>query len=135
LPDHSAIDARLACLLRAGRSAEWTAGFSRVGDFGGIWFALGATMSVLGAAERRSVWRAATGRTPGGYRSGSAWVSRTSRTALAVGPTGSDMSVDGGRSWTSFDGGSFDSVECARDGACWASGEQGRVARLGFIGP
>jgi len=77
-----------------------------------------------------TTWQAATGRTPGGYRSGSAWVSGTSRTALAVGPTGSDVSLDGGRSWTAFDSGSFDSVECAGDGACWASGEQGRVARL-----
>lgn len=66
---------------------------------------------------------------PQGYRSGSAWVPGTHRTVVAVGPTGSDVSVDGGRSWKQFDDGSFDSVECAR-GACWASGEQGRAARL-----
>ncbi|MEV8506351.1 oxidoreductase [Actinoplanes sp. NPDC051475] len=64
---------------------------------------------------------------PGEYRSGAAWMHGT--TALAVGPTGSDISRDGGRTWTEFDGGSFDAVRCA-DGACWASGEQGRVARL-----
>jgi len=29
-----------------------------------------------------------------------------------------------------FDTGSFDAVLCAHDGACWASGEQGRVAKL-----
>jgi membrane-associated phospholipid phosphatase len=67
MPDPGAIDARLAGLLRAGRSAKRTAGFSRVGDFGGIWFALGATMSVLGAAQRRSVWRSATGRVGAAY--------------------------------------------------------------------
>lgn len=67
---------------------------------------------------------------PGGYRSGSAWVSGTSRTVLAVGPSGSDVSSDGGRTWATFDTGSFDSVECTSDGACWASGEQGRVAVL-----
>jgi photosystem II stability/assembly factor-like uncharacterized protein len=67
---------------------------------------------------------------PSGYRSGSAWVSGTARTVLAVGPSGSDVSADGGRSWSTFDGGSFDSVECTDDGACWASGEQGRVALL-----
>lgn len=72
-------------------------------------------------------WRAATG--PGEYRSGSAWVPRLRDTAVAVGPTGSDVSTDGGRSWTEFDGGSFDTVECARR-ACWAAGEAGRVARL-----
>lgn len=64
---------------------------------------------------------------PGEYRSGAAWA--RAYTALAVGPTGSDVSYDGGRTWAEFDGGSFDAVECA-GGACWASGEQGRVARL-----
>jgi photosystem II stability/assembly factor-like uncharacterized protein len=67
---------------------------------------------------------------PGEYRSGSAWVPRSRRTVLAVGPTGSDVSVDAGRTWRRFDTGSFDSVDCARDGACWASGEAGRVAAL-----
>jgi photosystem II stability/assembly factor-like uncharacterized protein len=67
---------------------------------------------------------------PSGYRSGSAWVPRTARTVLAVGPSGSDVSTDGGRSWSTFDSGSFDSVECTADGACWASGEQGRVGIL-----
>ena len=65
---------------------------------------------------------------PGEYRSGSAWVGR-GPVALAVGPTGSDLSRDGGRTWKKFDTGSFDAVECA-GGACWASGAEGRVARL-----
>ena len=29
-----------------------------------------------------------------------------------------------------FDSGSFDTVDCAGGWACWASGEQGRVAYL-----
>ncbi|MGH8940136.1 MAG: oxidoreductase, partial [Actinomycetes bacterium] len=64
----------------------------------------------------------------GGYRSGSTWL-RRGHGAVAVGPTGSDVSWDGGRSWTVFDTGSLDSVECARS-SCWASGEAGRVAVL-----
>jgi hypothetical protein len=78
-------------------------------------------------------WNAPTGASPGGYRSGSAWVNRGwggQGWVIAVGPTGSDVSRDGGRSWTAFDTGSFDAVQCTRDGACWASGEQGRVALL-----
>ena len=55
---------------------------------------------------------------------------RAPRTALAVGPTGSDVSYDAGRTWKRFDTGSFDAVDCTSDGACWASGEKGRVARL-----
>jgi photosystem II stability/assembly factor-like uncharacterized protein len=66
---------------------------------------------------------------PGEYRSGAAWIGHGPG-ALTVGPTGSDVSWDGGRNWKSFDTGSFDAVLCAHDGACWASGEQGRVARL-----
>ncbi|MFF5081256.1 oxidoreductase [Actinoplanes sp. NPDC000266] len=65
---------------------------------------------------------------PGEYRSGSAWASRS--VALAVGPTGSDYSRDAGRTWTRFDTGNFDAVECTHDGSCWASGPTGRVAKL-----
>ena len=65
---------------------------------------------------------------PDEYRSGAHWVN--GHTAIAVGPSGSDVSSDRGRSWERFDGGSFDTVDCAGGWACWASGEQGRVARL-----
>jgi photosystem II stability/assembly factor-like uncharacterized protein len=67
---------------------------------------------------------------PSGYRSGVTFVPRTHATALAVGLNGSDVSVDGGRHWTRFDTGQFDSVACATDGSCWASGDLGRVAVL-----
>ena len=64
-------------------------------------------------------WRKAHGRHGG---------SHASRVALAVGPTGSDISFDGGNTWTAFDpeSGGFDAVECAGDGSCWASGTAGR---------
>jgi photosystem II stability/assembly factor-like uncharacterized protein len=67
---------------------------------------------------------------PGAYRSGSAWVPGTRGTAIVVGPTGSDISTDGGFHWRRFDSGSFHAVDCAPDGACWASGELGRIAKL-----
>lgn len=67
---------------------------------------------------------------PQGYRSGVAWHPFFGFVVLAVGPTGSDVSIDGGRHWHQLDAGSFDTVECARDGSCWASGTQGRVAKL-----
>ena len=65
---------------------------------------------------------------PNEYRSGAHWVN--GQVAIIVGPTGSDASSDAGRSWTNFDGGSFDTVDCAGGWACWAAGEQGRVAYL-----
>jgi photosystem II stability/assembly factor-like uncharacterized protein len=67
-------------------------------------------------------------RPPGEYRSGVAWVPGRGATALAVGPTGSDITRDGGRTWSRFDTGSFDAVDCTVRRACWASGEDGRVA-------
>lgn len=67
---------------------------------------------------------------PHGYRSGAAWLPGTVSSLVAVGPTGSDVSTDAGLSWTSFDAGSFDTVQCAADGGCWASGAAGHVAVL-----
>jgi BNR/Asp-box repeat. len=67
------------------------------------------------------------GGAPNGYRSGVDWLGRT---LIAVGPTGSDLSFDGGRSWNRFDTTRYDAVVCTDDGACWASGPAGSVARL-----
>ncbi|TDD63750.1 oxidoreductase [Actinomadura rubrisoli] len=74
-------------------------------------------------------------RPPAEYRSGVTWPAYTGPAALAVGPTGSDGTLDGGRSWTRFDTGGFDTVDCASDGGCWATGEKGRAARLTFSLP
>jgi photosystem II stability/assembly factor-like uncharacterized protein len=64
----------------------------------------------------------------GGYRSGVAFGPH--HVLIAVGPTGSDVSSDGGRTWTTFDTGTFDTVQRGRDGTVWASGSGGRVAVL-----
>ncbi|MET9800492.1 oxidoreductase [Streptomyces sp. NPDC006368] len=67
---------------------------------------------------------------PPAYRSGVAWLPHSGFAALAVGPTGTDLTTDGGRTWRTVDSGSYDTVGCAPDFGCWASGEKGRVARL-----
>ncbi|AQS66476.1 hypothetical protein [Streptomyces pactum] len=74
-------------------------------------------------------WRSADG-SPPAYRSGVAWLPHSRAAALAVGPTGTDLTTDGGRTWRTVDTGSYDTVDCTPDLACWAAGEQGRVARL-----
>ncbi|WP_239068035.1 WD40/YVTN/BNR-like repeat-containing protein [Actinomadura bangladeshensis] len=66
-------------------------------------------------------------RPPSEYRSGVAY---SGPVALAVGPTGSDVTFTGGRTWTRFDTGSFDTVDCTPAHTCWAAGEKGRAARL-----
>ncbi len=69
-----------------------------------------------------------------GYRSGVDWLPGTPATAVAVGPSGSDVTVDGGRSWKRFSKADFDSVQCvetdAAEAACWASGADGAVGKL-----
>lgn len=67
-----------------------------------------------------------------GYRSGVAWVKGQRGLAVAVGPTGSDVSRSRGNYWANFDSQWYDGVECAQGGygACWASGTNGRVAVL-----
>lgn len=67
---------------------------------------------------------------PAGYRSGVAYHGFLTRVLIAVGPTGSDVSLDGGAHWHQFYDGSLDTVDCTRDGACWASGAAGAVATL-----
>ncbi|MFD6492161.1 oxidoreductase [Streptomyces sp. NPDC060188] len=80
-------------------------------------------------AEGGRTWTTA-GRPPPAYRSGVAWLPHSRTSALAVGPTGTDLTTDGGRSWRTLDTGSYDTVDCTPDLGCWASGEKGRVARL-----
>jgi photosystem II stability/assembly factor-like uncharacterized protein len=65
---------------------------------------------------------------PAEYRSGATWVE--GHTAIAVGPSGSDVSTNFGATWQRFDDGSLDTVDCARPTACWASGANGRAAYL-----
>ncbi|MFD4143561.1 WD40/YVTN/BNR-like repeat-containing protein [Streptomyces sp. NPDC058572] len=76
-------------------------------------------------------WRQST-TPPPAYRSGVAWLPHSRTAALAVGPTGTDLTVDAGRTWRTVDTGSFDTVDCTPDFGCWAAGEKGRVARLEF---
>lgn len=62
------------------------------------------------------------------YRSGVTFLH--GQTAIDVGLTGSDFSTDSGNTWTTFDTGSFDTVDCAGGDHCWASGAGDRVAYL-----
>jgi photosystem II stability/assembly factor-like uncharacterized protein len=66
----------------------------------------------------------------GGYRSGVDWVHGRRGTLVAVGPDGSDITRNGGRTWKAFGDSGFHSVVCVHDRTCWASGTDGRVARL-----
>ncbi|RUL83071.1 WD40/YVTN/BNR-like repeat-containing protein [Tautonia sociabilis] len=78
-------------------------------------------------------WRLAPGTPPAGYRSAVAFVPGAEPPALiAVGPTGSDRSEDGGESWNPLGPPGFHAVGFAGDEAGWAVGEEGAISR--FVG-
>jgi photosystem II stability/assembly factor-like uncharacterized protein len=79
------------------------------------------------------IWTPVAGRLPGGFREAVAAARGTpSPTAVAVGPSGSDYSLDLGKSWTpiaGFEG--FHTLCFAKKGrAAWAAGRNGLIAKL-----
>lgn len=124
----------------------WKVGKSRIpaAEAGGVFslafkdagtgIAVGGDFTVPDDGERMSAYgtrtRWTSGGDLGGYRSGVAWLTGKRPVAVAVGPSGSDITRDGGRTWKKFDNGSYDAVMCATDGTCWASGAEGAVAIL-----
>jgi hypothetical protein len=48
---------------------------------------------------------------------------------VAVGLTGTDISTDGGATWTPLDSVAYNSLAFATDGSGWAVGPLGRIAR------
>ncbi|KAI1632156.1 oxidoreductase [Biscogniauxia mediterranea] len=136
-------------IFRSGDGYQWEVSNSSIagGEAGGVFsvqfrdeqhgIAVGGSFQAPTGAVDNAAWSRDGGKTwtkstsfPGGYRSGSSWVPGLWDTALAVGPTGSDFTIDGGRTWYGFDNGTFDSVKCLAGPVCWASGQNGRVAQL-----
>ena len=65
-----------------------------------------------------------------GYRSVVAW-SRRNGPAIAIGPSGADVSVDNGRTWTALESDGYDTLRIVPAGLVgWAAGDRGRIARL-----
>lgn len=89
--------------------------------------------NVARTSDGGKTWRLAETKRPNGYRSGVALASGTKGRRLrvvAVGPTGSDFSVNGGESWRILDDEGFHSVSFAPNAnAGWAVGEGGRISK------
>jgi photosystem II stability/assembly factor-like uncharacterized protein len=81
-------------------------------------------------------WALARGTQPAGYRSSVATVSGTPGPILvAVGPTGTELSLDGGENWRWLGMMGFDAVGFVGPEAGWAVGEGGRIARFSGVLP
>jgi len=79
-----------------------------------------------------ATWKLVEGEPPTGYRSCVVALPDTpGPTLVAVGPNGSDLSTDGGLTWRRFSDAGYHAVACAPDGTVWASGADGRLAKLG----
>jgi photosystem II stability/assembly factor-like uncharacterized protein len=80
--------------------------------------------NVAVSSDGGKTWSAPKGARPGGFRS--AVVFLANGDALATGPGGTDISHDGGLSWSAFSTDGFHSLSAAG----WASGAKGRIASL-----
>jgi photosystem II stability/assembly factor-like uncharacterized protein len=77
-------------------------------------------------------WAAAGGVKLRGFRSGAVFVPGSrGREVIAVGPAGTDRSLDGGRTWSPLGDVGFHAVSVDRSGkSVWAVGERGSIGRL-----
>src|SRR5207237_2651050 len=83
----------------------------------------GATAAVT--ADGGTTWTLIDGPLP--FRSGVAWAADR---WVAVGTSGSHVSLDGGATWKPLDRENYNSVAFTPTGEGWAAGPKGRVARF-----
>lgn len=68
---------------------------------------------------------------PAGYRSGVTFTKIDNATlVICVGPDGTDFSMDQGSRWKALSDEGFHAVKSTTDGTIWASGADGRIAKL-----
>ncbi|MBN3581269.1 photosystem II stability/assembly factor-like protein [Algoriphagus aestuarii] len=97
---------------------------------GGDYVNMDDTISVAASFSTLKEFWAAPVSSPKGYRSGVVYFPRF-HWLVAVGPTGSDFSDDGGQVWRNFSQEGFHAVKLGHaEATIWASGSNGRVARL-----
>jgi photosystem II stability/assembly factor-like uncharacterized protein len=74
-----------------------------------------------------ATWSKPDGTPPKGYRSAVAYVADR-KIWIAAGPSGADISTDGGRNWKQFDTGNTNALSFVSSRAGWAVGARGRIA-------
>lgn len=87
--------------------------------------------NVAVTADGGATWTRVRERALTGFRSVVAYRPGTTATFIAIGPLGSDITTDDGRTWAPVEGPGFDTFSFAVGGRVgWAAGSQGRVAHL-----
>ncbi len=93
-------------------------------------------ITVAVTTDGGATWTAGSHHGLDGPAYGVTWVDDGSATGsiVAVGPSGSAVSVDGGRSWTRLDRGDFWTVNAGPTGSVWGGG-RGHISRLVWASP
>lgn len=75
-------------------------------------------------------WQSVSSTRPEGFRSCVAW-NPSQKYFLTVGTSGSDYSLDDGKSWSAINSKSFNSIGISKkDGACFVVGDNGAIAKV-----
>ncbi len=88
-----------------------------------------SSRNVVITADGGKTWTEPRGRPPGGYRSAVVFLPKAGAW-IATGTSGSDISTDGGKSWTTFDATAYNALRFAPDGSGWAVGPGGKIAEF-----
>ncbi len=97
---------------------------------GGDYLKLGGRLKNIAVTEDGgATWQVPNGAGTGGFRSAAAFVPGSS-TVVATGPEGTDISSDGGATWKRVSKRGYHALSFGRDGPGWASGADGRIARM-----
>ncbi len=74
-------------------------------------------------------WTVPAGTPPKGFRSAVTYLADR-KVWIAAGPSGADVSTDGGKNWQSFDTGNYNAISIVSAKAGWAVGARGRIAKF-----
>jgi photosystem II stability/assembly factor-like uncharacterized protein len=92
-----------------------------------------ARQNIAATADGGRTWGVsgtASGNIPAGFRSAVIWLPGR-KVWLVTGTSGSDISSDNGKSWRTFDTGSYNALG-GTSGSVWAVGAKGRIATIKF---
>jgi photosystem II stability/assembly factor-like uncharacterized protein len=90
-----------------------------------------STDNIAVTTDGGKTWIQPSGAPPNGFRSAVAYIA-DGKIWIAAGPSGADISTDGGQNWKQFDAGNYNAVSFASSKAGWAVGPRGRIAKFGM---
>jgi photosystem II stability/assembly factor-like uncharacterized protein len=85
------------------------------------------TGNIAVTADGGATWTKPEGTAPKGFRSAVEYL-KDKKMWIAAGPSGADVSTDGGKNWKQFDTGNYNAISFASSEIGWAVGARGRIA-------